>query len=455
MLVVVLQSIWGGFGSSAIVSVIAALSLDYFFIPPVLTWRISDPEYGVALVTYCLTSLVITRLASRARNEALVAERRRRDAGLLYDAASRLLSLAPEVAAGPESLRIFREVFDLRCVSFFDAASGQLRIEGASLHELGRKTRDAGIEGSNHRDRDRGLYLRCLYAGETIVGAIGFEGRFADEAVALPLSALAATALERMRSFSSAARASADAQAEMLRSAMLDAFAHEFKTPLAIILAAAGGLRETNGEPRAQLEMTDIIEDQTLRLNQLTTRLLRIARLDRENVTPSMEPTSLHALVGNLIGQCQRQFGRQFVARLGGEPVEVMADPELLGLAINQLLDNACKYSPLESAVIVELDVQDGFAGVRVTNEGSSIRPAEREQIFERFYRGTETEHVTPGAGLGLYVARKILRAHGGVLELDRNRDSPAATTFRIGLPVNEYERQHQQEAPQSIGSGR
>jgi signal transduction histidine kinase len=158
-----------------------------------------------------------------------------------------------------------------------------------------------------------------------------------------------------------------------------------------------------------------------------------------------MEPTSLHALVGNLIGQCQRQFGRRLVARLGCEPVEVMADPELLGLAINQLLDNACRYSPPESAVIVELDVQDGFAAVRVTNEGSSIRPAEREQIFERFYRGTETERVTPGAGLGLYVARKILRAHGGVLELDRNRDSPAATTFRIGLPVYEYERQHEQ----------
>ena len=131
-----------------------------------------------------------------------------------------------------------------------------------------------------------------------------------------------------------------------------------------------------------------------------------------------------------------------------------MADPELLSLAVTQLLDNACKYSLPESVVTVELDLNGESANVSVANRGASIRPEDQEKIFERFFRSPETEHVTPGAGLGLYVARKIVRAHGGLLELDLNRETNATTTFRIRLPIIQHERQHEQEADQSI-SGR
>lgn len=455
MLLVVVQSLWGGFASSALVSVVAAVCLEYFFIPPVLEWQIDDPEYGVALVTYWITSLVITRLASKARSEAQVAERRRRDAGLLYDAASRLLALPPENAAGMQSLRIFREVFGLRAVCFIDAETSELRSDGDSVLGLVEKTRDVCTHGSDYRSRDGKLYVRCLSAGGRVTGAVGFEGSFEDKTIALPLSVLAATAIERMRSFSSASKAAADAQAEMLRSAILDAFAHEFKTPLAIILAAAGGLRETSDARPEQLEMTDIIETQTVRLSQLTTRLLRTARLDRKDVTPAMELTSLNALVENLSAQYQSLFGRRISERICGETLGIMADSELLSLALNQLLDNACKYSLPDTLVGLELEAEGGFACIRVTNEGCGIRPGEKEQIFERFYRGTDTEHVTPGAGLGLYVARKIARAHGGFLELESSRASPAVTTFRMSLPIIENERTTAEEAHQSAGSGR
>ncbi|HTA45325.1 MAG TPA: DUF4118 domain-containing protein [Bryobacteraceae bacterium] len=453
MLLVVMQSLWGGFSSSAIVSIVAAVCLEYFFIPPVLEWQINDPEYGVALVTYWVTSLVITRLASRARREAQMADRRRRDAALLYEVASQLLSLAPENAAGPESLRIFREVLALRAVCFLDAESMECRIEGTSALGLIEKTKDVCVNGEDYRSRDGKLYVRCLRAAGKINGAVGFEGRFEDDAIALPLSVLAATAIERMRSFTSATKAAADAQAEMLRSAILDAFAHEFKTPLAIILTAAGSLRETTAQAE-QIEMTEIIENQTVRLSQLTTRLLRTARLDRDNVTPSMELTNVNALVGSLVAQYQMLFGRGISVNVNTARVEVMADPELLSLALNQLLDNACKYSLPDTVVDVGLFVKEGSVDIRVTNEGDAIRPAEKDQIFERFVRGADTEHVTPGAGLGLYVARKIVRAHGGSLQLDSN-DATKSTTFRMRLPVIQNEREYEQKIHQSVGSGR
>jgi two-component system sensor histidine kinase KdpD len=339
-------------------------------------------------------------------------------------------------------------------VCSFDAESGRLTIEGESLHGLAAQTQEACLHNIDSQEKDRELYIQCLHHGGKTTGALGFEGGFEDESIPLALSVLAVTAIERIHAFRHAGRAAADAEAEMLRSAILDAFAHEFKTPLASILAAAGGLRETSVQPGEQ-ELVDIIENQALRLSHLATRLLRTARLDREEVKPRMERTSLSPLLQDLIDQHRSQFGRPIAAKLGREMPEIMADPELLSLAVNQLLDNARKYSSPGSVVAVELGVADGAAEVRVTNGGRSIKPEEQEQIFERFFRGSATERITPGTGLGLYVARKIVRAHGGQLELDRTGPAHEATTFRIKLPVIPYEQHDEQEAHQSLSSGR
>ena len=313
LLVVVMQSLWGGFASAAIVSVVAVACLDYFFIPPVLEWQINNPKDVVALLTYMATGLVITRLASKAHNEARSAERRRQDVTLLYDAASRLLSLDPELAAGPEPLRIFRQIFGLRSACSFDAGSERLLLEGESHDNLAEKTRAACVLGRHHHDRTHDLYIRYLQAGDKITGAVGFEGHIEDDSIAMALTALAATALERVRLFRDANKAAADAQAEILRCAIVDAFAHEIKTPLAIILAASGGLRETTSPQYEQLEMLDIIDNQTVHLSQLTTRLLRMARLDRNEVKLQAEPASLGALLDRLIDQCRSQIGRAHV----------------------------------------------------------------------------------------------------------------------------------------------
>lgn len=467
LIVVVLESLWGGFLCSAIVSVFAAACLEYFFIPPVLQWQIDDPDDILAFLTYLATSLIITRLASKAKDQARVAERRRRDISLLYEVASRLLSLGSEIAAGPESLRIFRDVFGLQAACLFDLESGRLQIEGSSTSGLAQRTRGACNLGRDDQGREHDLYIRCLRTAGRITGAVGFEGHIEDDSVAQALSLLAATAVERMHSFRNASKAAADAQAEMLRSAILDAFAHEFKTPLAIILAAAGGLRETRTpqpsetvaagaeQPGKELEMTEIIEDQTLRLSQLTTRLLRMARLDRDDVSPQMERTSIVALVRRLVDHCGKQFGRTISAVLPDQDAGIVADAELLGLSMTQLVDNACKYSAAGSAIIVQLETTAEWVHVSVSNEGSSIRPDEQERIFERFFRGSESQGITTGTGLGLYVARKIVRAHGGSLDLMRDVSNSVRTTFRIRLPLHRLDQPMHQGPTQEMNDER
>jgi signal transduction histidine kinase len=141
-------------------------------------------------------------------------------------------------------------------------------------------------------------------------------------------------------------------------------------------------------------------------------------------------------LVATLADQYSRQWSdRKVSVRKEAAATGVMADPELLQLALRQLLDNACKYSVPGSAVTVSIDSQADWVAIRTSNSGSFIRPGERSRIFDRFYRGAEARHTAPGSGLGLYVARKIVHAHGGSLELDTGMTTDH-TAFRLALPL-------------------
>jgi len=121
----------------------------------------------------------------------------------------------------------------------------------------------------------------------------------------------------------------------------------------------------------------------------------------------------------------------------------VVADPELLRLAVSQLVDNACKYSHPDSPVVLSIERQPHSIAVRVSNRGRSIPPHEKDQIFERFQRGDEARQLVPGSGLGLYVARKIAIAHGGSLDLETDKAPEEGATFRLTIPTPEGEFEH------------
>ena len=281
-----------------------------------------------------------------------------------------------------------------------------------------------------------GVTARRLRVRGQITGAIGFEGLEDPARTAGPLVALAATLQERTRAFRHASESAAAAQTEIYRSAVLDALAHEFKTPLATILAAAGGLRAAGPLRSEQLDMAETVEAEAARLGNLTSRLLHIARLDREDVHPRLEATNLTPLVAQTVGQYLRlPTDRRISFEHHEDRIEVMADPELLRLALSQLLDNACKYSLPGSTIAVQLERQDGVVSLRVTNSGSVIASSERQRIFERFYRGADARRFTSGSGLGLYVARKIALAHGGILDLDSERSTGGRITFCLSVP--------------------
>ena len=442
---VVLQSLAGSFVAAAIGSLVAVGCLDYFFVPPILHWDIDDPLDGVALVVYLATSLIITRLASKARLETRTAEAKRQDLSRLYDTARRLMSIEPEAASAQESLRIFREVFDIQAVCIFNSTTGQTDVCGEAIRGLAEKTKEAALLGHDAEDRESAVSIRLMKVAGRTLGAVGFQGLAGPDSVSGHLSMLAAATIERAQSFQAATAASAATQAEALRTAFVDAFAHQFNTPLATILTAAGGMREAGPLALAQVELADMIENETLQLGRLTTRLLHTARLDRDEVQPRLEPTDLTALVSHMVHQFTAE-GQEVSLVLPETPAEVASDRELLILALVQLLDNAFKYAADGGPVEVCLEADEETALVRVTNHGSGIGPDEHEQIFERFYRGVACR-LAPGTGLGLYVARKILLAHGGNLYLYDDGRTSDTTTFCVSLPILKTETRHARKA--------
>ena len=437
LLLVMAQSLFSGLAASAILSLIAAGCLDYFFVPPVLQWQISDPTDTVALTTFLVTALLITNLQARARNEMRRAERRGVSLSGLYEVTHRLLAIGPEADLTPSLLQTFRTVFQLRAVCLYDGATGETHTDGESICGLQKRTRDACLSGVDADDRIADVSVRYLRPLGTGAGAIGFEKLTDPALTASALAALAVSAFERVRAAREASSAALAAETEAFRGILLDVLAHEFKTPLAAISTAAGGIREAGPLRQEQLEMAGTIEAEASRLGSLTTRLLRVARLDRAEVNLNMERLNISSLVARTVCQhANRLDGREVSYHTADRTAEALVDGELLGLALSQLLDNAVKYSSTGAPIAVALTAGRDAIAIRVSNPGNSIPPGEEERLFERFYRGPGAQQIAPGTGLGLYVARKIVLAHGGSLVVDNAHGNSASTVFCLRLPA-------------------
>jgi two-component system sensor histidine kinase KdpD len=435
LLILVVQSLAGDFASSVMVAFLAVGCLDFFFVEPLFSFQVESPVDTLGLATFLITGVVITKLVTQVRKGAEQYRRQHETLAQFYELAQQLLASEPNPACLFEP---FRGVFGLTGICLFDAASAEVHIAGTVGEELERQTGETYIHGRQFDNYERGVTVRCIRIGGRTIGAIGFEGLENPELTAGPLTALTAAHLERAHSFANASQAATAAQTESYRSAILDALAHEFKTPLSTIMTAAGALREGPTLAPEEREMAETVESEAARLGRLTSRLIRTARLEREEIRPWIELIDVSAVIKDSVEQYSRLSSGRRNIHVVNECCsnEVMADPELLRLAVSQLLDNACKYSDPQSPVTLTLVPESGQIALRVVSSGNPIPANERHKIFERFYRGVDGRRSGPGSGLGLFVARKIAVALGGSLELESGPAPVDTTVFRLALPV-------------------
>jgi two-component system sensor histidine kinase KdpD len=451
-LIVVMTSVVWGFWEASVTSLIAFNCLNYFFIPPVFTFTVTDPENWVALATFEITALTVSRLSARVQGQARAEARQRAQVQKLYELSRRILFLDRRQTIGPQIVALIQETFRTECVALFDAARANVDATGPRAEELERLARsayfqDAALQGETDAS------AQVLRLGSKPVGAIAFSGHELDRSTIAAVASLSAIALERARSFEKESRAEAARQTEQLRTAVLDALAHAFKTPLTAILTASSGLLDSERLTPDDSELATLIDEQAGYLNRLTTELLQMARIDEAEVRLRRERVSALTLIEDALARYREQLhGRRVEVAETAADLEVQGDREILTTALGQFIDNASRYSTPGSPILVAAEEELGEIVVSVHNEGSPIRAADRERIFERFYRAEESRHRAPGTGLGLSIVKKAAEAHGGRTWVAS--EERTGTTFYLALPRG-ARRQLESVAGQSVDRGR
>jgi two-component system, OmpR family, sensor histidine kinase KdpD len=434
LVLVVLVALYCGFWQATAVSIAAAASLDYFFVPPIFSFT-NSPANWVALGAFEFTALVISRLSLRARTQAFNAITRHRDIERLYETSRRILLLNGSRDFGNRLAALIRDTFELDGVELFDALSAVTFHSGSIPATAETKTREAYFLDSDVFDASSRSWYCVLRLGVRPIGSLALHGADLGKLAATALASLSGIALERFRAIEREAYAQAARRTEELRTAVLDALAHDFKTPLAIARTASSGLLAIGGLSELQIDLVTSIDRQAAQLDHLTSRLLAAARLESTEFKPHPEAVMLSGLLDLAFRRLDGEIDRSRFRIFGqGFEVPIYADPELMVTSLVQLVTNAVKYSDPGSPIDVTFAKSDGRTVFRILSRGVVVKASERERIFERFYRSPDAGHAPAGTGLGLSIVKKIVEAHHGSVWAEGEKDY--GTAFSISLPA-------------------
>jgi two-component system sensor histidine kinase KdpD len=415
LILIVLTAQYGGFLAATVTSIAAVMCLDYFFEAPVFAFSVGERTDWLAFAAFEFTALVISRLALHAKAKTFEAEARHQDSERLYETARQVLLLDKAQKPGDFITSSILQVFQVRSVVLFDAVSAETYASGETSPQLEDRARAAYYLDTDRFDPVTGTWFVTLRLGGKPFGSLALSDAKMTPTVATALASLSAIVLERSRSIEREYRAEAARQAESLRSSVLDALAHDIKTPLTIIRTASSGLLAAGGLSDEKTELVGLIDEQSTKLNHLASHLLTAARLEKTEFQPQQEPLLFSSLLQAACEDFDQTRDRErFQLLPASDEVPVCGDRKLIKRALAQLLDNAIKYSVPGSPIEMAVTVSDTEVIAEVRNEGPAIASTDRRRIFERFYRTAEAQFGAPGTGLGLSIVKRIGDAHGG-----------------------------------------
>jgi two-component system sensor histidine kinase KdpD len=440
LLVIIVAHRWG-FTQASLVSILSVLCLDFFFIPPIFQLSVHEIDDWVALAIFEIVALSISHLSTQAEKHARLAEEQRQQLQRLNELGRNLLFLDPHEAAEPQLVSLILDTLGSAGVALWNGQEQRLFVSGHC------ETGEAELRALFEADADEAQEAaagsrRVLRIGTRAIGALAVDGPAVPAAVMDATAALTAIAIERSRSIAAQSTAEAARQSEQLRSAVLDGLAHAIKTPLTTIRSSSSGLIAMNTLAGPEKKLVALIDREAEALNQLTTRLLRTARIEGAEWKLRREWLDLAQLIDESTAQCEAALGDHAVSletsTSGEPPPEVWADRQMLKLALVQLFENAGKYASPHSGILVGIEDTDVETVIRVGNEGSFVPPEDRQRIFNRFYRGTNSGHREAGTGIGLAVVKRVAEAHQGRTWVES--DEQTGTQFSIALPKGSRE---------------
>jgi len=440
LLIVVPTALLCGFWQAVVVSLSAVAEQGYFAERQTRLNPAADPANSVTLLAFVLTALVVSRLSARVTEHARESDSWGGQMHDLYEFTRRTLQMNLHVEPGPQLAELVHEIFALEAVVVFDAdlhETYQAGIWNVDPQEL---AQNVYYFETSDDDPENGIGRRVVRLGTVPIGSLVVRGDtspLTNNAIA----SLIAITFDRYRAFANESRIETERRTEQLRATVLDSLAHAYKTPLTAIRAASTGLNEMGKLSPGQGELVALIDEQAGLLSELTTRLLTTARLDAGEVHVRAIPVGVGALVDEVVGTLSDRLASMKVSiDLPDEDLILCCDRQLMIMLLSQYIDNACKYSIFGTTITIRAVQSKGEVIFSVHSFSPVIPMADRERIFDRYYRSSNSSNRAVGTGIGLSVAKRAAIIHGGYVWVTSEEDE--GTTFYAAIPAQARKRQ-------------
>lgn len=416
-------------------AVVATLTFNYYFLPPVGTFTIADPQNWIALLAFLISAILASRLSERARRETMNATRRRKEVERLYALSQQLLATDNVMELLNSIPQFVCDAFGLRAAAMYLPKRKEVYRTGIDHPELSEEQLESvSARGELVADEARNLCFVPLRIGVRPVGSLGLEGAVLSRETLEAVGSLIAISIERAGAVETLTRAEASRESEKLRYALLDSVTHEFRTPLTAIKVAVTTLLSTPQiEAEGRKDLLTVINEETDALNRLVGEAAEMAQLDAQRVELRRETHSVREVVEAGVEKSKSAIaGREVKIQIPGDLPPVRVDMERIPEVLVQLLENAAKYSPKDTPITISAERNGKLVSFSVADRGPGIDDMEQSLVFEKFYRGKDQRYRVQGTGMGLAIAKAIVEAHGGTIGVTSQLGSGSVFHFTV-----------------------
>jgi two-component system sensor histidine kinase KdpD len=435
LLAVLFTATTAGVGAGVLASVLSFLAYNFFFVEPLYVLTVASPQDVVRLISFLIAALLASSLAGLVHLQAEQLGQRAAELESLYalsqatSAAVDLDQILPAIAATTVDL-----LQVAGCTFTVQTQSATRVFQAPPLRVT--TTDDPGAIAAPLRVDDRVLgSMQVLPWPEQVLHA-------AQRQLLATLASQAALAVERARLVAEAAEAQALAASDRLKSALLSSVSHDLRTPLAAIKGIATALRQHDVPWNSAVgeQMLDTLADEADRLNRLVGNLLDMSRIEGGALNPARQWEDIGDIVGGVLSRMRPQFhGRKLTVNIPDDLPLVWANAALIDQVLNNLIDNALKYTPDGTPITISAEVRDADLWVAVADQGPGIMAEAFPHIFDKFFRISGPEQHADGTGLGLAICKGIVEAHGGGIWAENLPAGGARFVFTLplhGTPV-------------------
>ena len=434
LLIVVPMALLCGFWQAAIVSLSAVVAQSLFKVRHPQLALADAPATTITLIVFLVVALIVSRLSARVIGHARESESRGGEMQDLYEFTRRTLQMNLHMEPGPQLVELVHDIFNLEAVAIFDADLHDVYTAGYWSVDPQELAQNVYYFETSDDDPESGIGRRVVRLGAVPIGSLVVRGE-TSSLINNAIASLIAVTFDRYRAFANESRIETERRTEQLRATVLDSLAHAYKTPLTAIRAASTGLGEMGHLSAGQAELVALIDEQAGLLGELTTRLLTTARLDGGEVATHVEQISVGTLMEEILeGLKDRLASAKVSVQIEDENLKLNCDRQLLGMLLTQYIDNACKYSNFGTTITIRAMAAVGEVIFSVHSFGPVIPMADRERIFDRYYRSSTYANRAPGTGIGLSVAKRAAQIHGGYVWV--TSDEQDGTAFFAAIPL-------------------